>query len=155
MPITSILPLCYSHSLSGWSRPLVGIPVLPSLLLAERLTAATWVIPGAQRILPDTAGSLRKPHRLVGLADTLRVGRYSCRSRPLYAGVRNFTTLFPRASDASPGAPLRGVQQVRSLRFLPAPCLDHHLSFSPCLAFAASGEKLPHVCACVCMCGVV
>ena len=109
VPITSILPLCYSHSLSGWSRPLVGIPVLPSLLLAERLTATTWVIPGAQRILPDTAGSLRKPHRLVGLADTLRVGRYSCRSRflpPVCRGTQLYD-FFPRASDASPGAPLQ------------------------------------------------
>ncbi len=58
----------------------MGIPVLSSQLLAELLTAATWDIPCAQRTLPDTVGSFCKPHRQVGLADTLRVGRYSCRS---------------------------------------------------------------------------
>ena len=86
----------------------MGIPVLPSLLLAERLTAATRVIPGAQRTLPDTAGSLESPTdwwasqiRCV-LADTAAVLVYC----PLIAGVHNFTT-FSQGADASLGAPLQ------------------------------------------------
>ncbi len=77
------------------------------------LTASTWDIPSAQRTLPNTVGCFCKPHRQVGPAGMLHVGRYSCRSHPLRAGAHYLTTFSPgvgcAAWSASPGRTIGAV----------------------------------------------
>ncbi len=75
---------------------------------------------------------------------------------PCLQGYTTLRLFFPGRRMRRPGRHSCGVPKVRSLRFLPAPCLDRYLSFSSCLAFAASGESVKgcnskkSVCACAC-----